>query len=243
MQPNRAPAAAEQDLDPVERELADFSYIVSHDLATSFRHVAAFSRLLMVELSDDLTRPQAFYVEHIRNATDRCQAQMEQLLAFSRVQQKTLALARCDATRVMETALLQLSAEAADAEVTIAPLGEVEADADLLLIAFKHLLSNALKFRREGPGHNVQVRPAPGDAAWRIRIRDNGVGLPARFHEKAFRMFYQLHPESALPGVGAGLSICRRVARRHDGDVRFLEQDAGACVEFSLTQSPQPPRE
>jgi signal transduction histidine kinase len=240
MQLSLAPAPPTQNRpDPIEQELADFSYIVSHDLATSFRHVAAFSRLLLVELGEDLTRTQTFYVDHIRNATEKCQAQMEQLLVFSRAQQKELARTRCEATRVMETALLQLSAEAQDAEVSIAPLGQIDADADLLLIAFKHLLSNALRFRRAGAPARVHISSASAPGTWAVRIRDNGIGLPAAFHEKAFRMFFQLHPDEASPSVGAGLTICRRIARRHGGDVRFIEQpDAGACVELKLPLAP-----
>jgi signal transduction histidine kinase len=236
MQADLARAHEPEGHDLLEQELADFSYIVSHDLSTSFRHVSTFARLLLADLGETLTRSQAFYAEQIRAAADRCQAQMEQLLIYSRVQQKELTRRPIDATRVMETALLQLSAETkeARADVAIEPLGEVSADPDLLLIAFKHLLSNALKFRRPGAPARVSVRAAPFAGAWGMQIRDNGVGLAAPYREKAFRMFFQLHPDGPHPGVGAGLAITRRIARRHGGDVQFVDSESGACVQMLL---------
>jgi signal transduction histidine kinase len=51
-------------------------------------------------------------------------------------------------------------------------------------------------------------------------------------------MFRRLNGEDEFPGVGAGLAICRRIARRHGGDVRFIECEGGACAELSLPRSP-----
>jgi signal transduction histidine kinase len=48
-------------------------------------------------------------------------------------------------------------------------------------------------------------------------------------------MFQRLNGESAYPGVGAGLAISRRIARRHGGDVAFLDCELpGACGELWL---------
>jgi signal transduction histidine kinase len=100
-----------------EEELREFSYIVSHDLAASFRHLAGFSRLLLGELGDELTGRQREHADQIRAASDKCLLMMEQLLVFSRVQQKPFEPARQDATPTMQLVMLQLAMEvrAADA--------------------------------------------------------------------------------------------------------------------------------
>src|SRR5580700_7884164 len=109
----------------VEQELHDFSYIVSHDLAASFRHASEFSRLLLGDLDHDLTARQHAYAEHIQRANANCQAMIEQLLVYSRAQQKPLKLALEGATPTMQFALLKLvsAMEASCAEVSIEPLG------------------------------------------------------------------------------------------------------------------------
>jgi light-regulated signal transduction histidine kinase (bacteriophytochrome) len=219
-----------------EQELQAFSYIVSHDLSASFRHVAEFSRLLLGEIGDGLTSSQRSHADRIGAATDKCQAMMEQLLAFSRVQQKTMLFARQDPTSILRTVMLQLSAEiqTAQAEISIAPLGEAHADMDMLAQAFACLLDNAIKFRRPGARPRITVEAARDEAFWRLRVTDNGLGVEPAFREKAFRMFHRLNGEDAYPGVGAGLTISRRIARRHGGEVRFVDCDEGACVELIL---------
>jgi light-regulated signal transduction histidine kinase (bacteriophytochrome) len=223
----------------LERELHDFSYIVSHDLAASLRHVSEFSRLLLGDLDNGLSERQQLYAQHIQRANANCQAMIEQLLVYSRAQQKPLSSRRQDAAATMQLALLKLAeaVEEAGADVQIEPLGDVQADHALLVQAFQHLLDNAIKFREAGVQPKVVVAPAHSDGVWRVRLRDNGIGVAPEQHEKAFRMFQRLNSEGAYAGVGAGLAISRRIARRHGGDVAFVEcEPPGALVELWLPQ-------
>jgi light-regulated signal transduction histidine kinase (bacteriophytochrome) len=222
--------------DPVEQEFSDFAYIVSHDLAASFRHVSEFSRLLVGDLGPDLSVRQQRYAQRIQATTDECQAMMEQLLVYSRILHKPLAPEAVDATHLMRLASMQHGAAVRQtkAEVVIEPLGEAYADPDLLLQAFSRLLDNALKFTRPGVAPRIVVSAIHTHERWTLRIGDNGAGLEPQYWEKAFRMFQRLHPRDAYPGVGAGLPICRRIAHRHGGDVCFVDQAEGACIEMAL---------
>ena len=221
-----------------ERELQEFSYIVSHDLAATSRHVAEFSRLLLSELGENLTGRQQAHADHIRAATDKNQLMIEQLLAFSRAQQKTLDRSAVDPMPILKMALLQLGLVDADwVELLIEPLGEVHADASLLASVIHHLLDNASKFRRPGHPLRVAIGPAHDEHVWRMRITDNGLGVEPAYRERAFGMFRRLNGEDAYPGVGAGLAICRRIARRHGGDVTFIDHAEGACVELALPRA------
>jgi light-regulated signal transduction histidine kinase (bacteriophytochrome) len=221
----------------IEQELHDFNDIVSHDLAAPFRHVSEFSRLLLGDLDCELTDRQHLYADHVSRANANCQAMIEQLLIFSRAQQKALKPTLEGATATMQFALLKLvqAVEAICAEVSIEPLGDIFADRILIGQAFQHLLDNAIKFHAAGVRPRVSVSPAHSDTTWRVHIRDNGIGADPDRREQVFRMFQRLNGESAYPGVGAGLAISRRIARRHGGDVAFLDcEPPGACVELRL---------
>jgi len=220
----------------VEEELREFSYIVSHDLAASFRHLAGFAHLLLGELGDELTSRQREHADQIRAASDKCLLMMEQLLVFSRVQQKPLEAVSQDAAPTMQLTMLQLAMEvrAADAQITVEPLGEVYADPDLLAIAFHHALDNAIKFSQPGIRPRIAIQNASDEAFWRVRIADNGLGIAPEHRDRVFGMFQHLNGEEAYLGVGAGLAICRRIARRHGGEASFIDRAEGACFELAL---------
>jgi signal transduction histidine kinase len=216
-----------QRIEAAEQELQMFCYLVSHDLAASFRHVTEFSRLLAAD--------EDGYAQHVLNASVKCQQMLEQLLIFSRLQQKMLTEVDLDASALLQLPILQLTSQvrAAGGDVVAEPLGEVQADVDLLLVAVTHLLDNALKFGRPGVAPSISIRAAHDAWFWRMRVIDNGEGIEPAYREKAFQMFQRLHGD-AHPGVGAGLAICRRIARRHGGEVKFLDTEQGCCVELSL---------
>jgi light-regulated signal transduction histidine kinase (bacteriophytochrome) len=239
--PHSAPRDGPTDarLAAVEQELQGFSYIVSHDLAASFRHVAEFSRLLGDDPDAGLSDRQHGHLAQIRAATDKCQLMMEQLLAFSRVQRSVLGRGRQDGTPTVRLAMLQLSAEIqeAGAEVSIAPLGEVYADMELLGLAAHHMLDNAIKFRRPNVPPRIAVEAVRDEVFWRLRVTDNGIGVDPAYRGKAFRMFHRLNAEGAYPGAGAGLAIIRRIARRHGGEAAFIDCAEGACIELALPRA------
>jgi light-regulated signal transduction histidine kinase (bacteriophytochrome) len=219
-----------------ELELQTFSYLVSHDVAASLRQVVEFSRLLVGEAGDRVADEQSPYLAPVRAAAAKSQLMMEQLLTFSRVQQRVMNRIQQAASPALKAPLLQLAIHLGEAggESCIAPLGEVYADTELLTHAVGQLLDNAFKFRRPDVSPRISVEVVNDAAFWRLRITDNGIGIAPAYREKAFQMFRQLNAEGAYPGVGAGLAICRRIARRHGGEAAFVDCDEGTCVELAL---------
>jgi len=233
--------APDERADIIERELTEFSYIVSHDLAAPCRHLSHFSQLLLRDMGPKLTDSQRTYGSQIQAAGDRCQAMLEQLLQFSRVQTCQMNWATHDAASLARTALLQLSREVheAHAEVSIAALGTVGGDGNLLTVMFKELILNGVRFRDPGRPCRLRVFAEADCDRWVGCVADDGIGLATDYHEKAFRMFWRLSADANGHGVGAGLAICRRIVRRHGGEVQFRPSwTNGTCVEIVLPATP-----
>jgi len=220
----------------LEQELNDFTYIVSHDLAASFRHITGFSDLLARNFSDVSSQDQGVYVGLIRDAAQKCECMLDKLHAYSRVLNAPMNLEDCDVTRVLDVVRLRLSASIKEcgAQFDIGQLDWVRADSELLTDALAHILDNAIKFRRTGVAPRIAIGQVPDQAEWKMRIRDNGIGVTEGEQERHFTMFHRGHAEGAYPGTGAGLTIARRILRRHEGDARFVECHDGACVEIVL---------
>jgi signal transduction histidine kinase len=223
-------------LHALEQELSEFAYIVSHDLSASFRHIRCFSELLKQDAGAAFTPEQAAWCAQIQTAAEKCTGMLEQLLVFSRLLRQPLTLADCDLAAMLDTVRLQLGSEirGSGAQILGGASGQVRVDKVLFLQALRPLLDNAIKFRREGMAPVVMVEFAQDDTETRIRLIDNGIGLPDVDPERLFKMFYRGHPEGAYAGCGAGLTIARRLVRRHGGDVRFVPVQDGACAQIVL---------
>jgi signal transduction histidine kinase len=230
---------AEARIHDLERELGDFAYIVSHDLAASFRHVRGFSELLKQDAGAGLTPEQWSYCAQINGAAEKCAAMLEQLLIYSRANRKPMDVVECSVPALLDTVRLQLGEQVrlSGAQIVTGPLGSVAADPELLVQALKCVIDNAIKFHREGVAPRVLVEQEEDGRQSRITITDNGIGAHAVAHERLFGMFYRAHPEAGYPGCGAGLAIARRILRRHGGEVQFRDWPDGARVEICLPRN------
>lgn len=84
----------------------------------------------------------------------------------------------------------------------------------------QNLISNALKFHKEGeaPVVNVYGELLEGRRAC-VVVEDNGIGLDEKYVEQIFGPFQRLHGHDSYEGTGMGLAICRRVVERHGGEI------------------------
>jgi len=115
----------------------------------------------------------------------------------------------------------------------------VRFDAMLIERVLGNLVENAAKYTPPGSGITVSAR-AQG-AFLEVQVLDNGPGLPLGTEETVFEKFVRGNPESALPGVGLGLSICKAIVEAHKGSIKATASaGGGACFTFLLPLGTQP---
>jgi two-component system sensor histidine kinase KdpD len=118
--------------------------------------------------------------------------------------------------------------------VSIAPDAPlVQFDAVLIERVLCNLLENAAKHTPQGT--MIRVFAAPHDGQLEVAVSDNGPGLPPGMGERIFEKFTRGQDESAVPGVGLGLAICRAIVEAHGGTIRAeASEDGGARFAFTL---------
>jgi two-component system sensor histidine kinase KdpD len=109
-----------------------------------------------------------------------------------------------------------------------ATLPLVRFDATLLERVLCNLLENAGKYTP--PDATVTVSAARRGAFLEMAVTDNGPGLPPGQEEAVFEKFMRGERESAKPGVGLGLAICRAIVGAHGGAIHAAGQPGGGAA-------------
>ena len=99
---------------------------------------------------------------------------------------------------------------------------------------FENLISNALKYCREGvfPVINISFRKQNG--TYEFKFKDNGIGIDEKFYEKIFVIFQRLHNNQDYEGTGIGLAHCRKIVELHNGQI-WVESIPNKGSEFYFT--------
>jgi signal transduction histidine kinase len=242
-QANRALARNNTELERQARELArsnteldQFAQVASHDLQEPLRKVRTFTERITETEAGNLSERGSDYLRRANSAAERMQTLIEDLLRFSRVSTQGREFAPVDLGAVTEDVLDDLSelVQGTGARVEVGPLPTINGDATQLRQLIQNLLSNALKFRREGVEPYVRVAAGVESGWLTLTVADNGIGFEEQYRIRIFRVFERLHGRGAYPGTGIGLALCRKIAERHGGTV-VAEGVLGEGATFTVT--------
>jgi len=109
----------------------------------------------------------------------------------------------------------------------------LEFDASLIERVLSNLLENAAKYTPPASAISIGAARSGHDAV-EIRVEDDGPGLPLGKEEDIFKKFERGQRESATPGVGLGLAICRAIVEAHGGKIK-AENRPGGGARFVFT--------
>ncbi|MBV8880671.1 MAG: response regulator [Planctomycetaceae bacterium] len=207
----------EEELRATNRELEAFSYSVSHDLRGPLRSISSYGELLIEEFEGkEMPGDTRQYAARVCDNARRMHALIEDLLTFSRMAREKVDCGAQDPALALGEALSQVAL--GDAElIREASYPTVMANRTLLTQVFVNLLSNALKFVASGVRPKVRIRAENNGERSRMWVEDNGIGIAPEHHERIFRVFERLNPQSGPPGTGIGLAIVQRAVERMGG--------------------------
>ena len=202
---------------------------ISHDLRTPL------AALIGLTESMDLTQPPPTGVQRelassMREEARRMNSLVNNLLDMARLQSGAVKLRRewQPLEEVVGSALQSLRSLTAGRRIEVQlpddfPL--LEFDAVLIERVLCNLIENALKYTPAGSPITLGARVEASVAS--IWVDDQGEGLPAGREEEIFEKFERGKKESATPGVGLGLAICRAIVQAHGGTIRAENRPQG----------------
>jgi nitrogen-specific signal transduction histidine kinase len=218
----------------------EFLMTLSHELRTPMTSILGWSRLLASGvLGPDEQRTAIQAIE--QSATAQATL-IDEVLDVSRLIAGKLRL------KMQAVDISQVAAEAVVALKPVADLKQVSlvteiadgleliaADRDRLRQIIWNLVSNAVKFSREGQKVTIAVRQIQSDLE--IAVRDQGEGIAPEFVPFVFEPFMQADSSATRRhgGLGLGLTIVRNLVELHGGTARAESAGRGRGATFRIT--------
>jgi signal transduction histidine kinase len=224
---------------------ARFASAVTHELRTPLTTFRMYSEMLADDVVTDPTARHE-YLQTLRSESDRLARVVENVLAWSRLEEGRFASRRerhgvaSLLSRVAPTLERRLAESAMTLELVVdQDVGEavVATDEDAVLQILFNLVDNAAKYARGATDPRVTLRARLDGATVRIAVHDRGPGVPSEHRARIFTPFDRgAVPTSSneIPGVGLGLALARGLARDLDGDLTLDASSSGACFVLSL---------
>ncbi len=218
-----------EELEFSNHELQQFAWVVSHDLKEPLRKIETFIKIIAERYLPDNDMAKDYVRRTIKSA-ERMSNLISDLIDYSRLSSDVLPV-KNDLNAVLGEVLSDLDyrVEEMNATVTVGELPAITGVSSQLRQLFQNLLSNSLKFVRDGvdPVITIQAETiaaksfdsevsASGKFA-RITVSDNGIGFNEIYLEKIFKIFQSLNDRNAYEGTGIGLAIANKIIEKHNG--------------------------
>jgi len=199
-----------------------FTSDASHELRTPVTVILAECE--MAERAPEDTEAVRESVAEIHRQARKMSELIGKLLSYTRLEQGTRRIDRerldlgeltediCEEQRMMASRGIAIEC-AAEADVI------VDGDAALLISLVQNLVTNAVKYGKDG-GH-VLVRVYRDGKEACVSVRDDGIGIAAEDLDRIWNRFYQADRSRSdeSRGVGLGLSLAQQIARLHGGRI------------------------
>jgi PAS domain S-box-containing protein len=219
------------------KELERFAYVVSHDLREPLRSIKAFSEIMKKKYLPQLDDEAVTYFNFIVQSASRMNDLIEGILSYTKIEKNEERFAQTDVNHLLYLVMNDLNViiNERKALIEFSKLPEIYCDPVQMRQLFQNLISNAIKFTSPDTYPVISVSHRTLRNKIEFAVKDNGIGIPAEFHEKVFGMFKQLNSRQKFEGQGIGLALCKRIIERHSGEI-WIESNGinGTTIYFTI---------
>ena len=217
-------------------ELERFTYTVSHDLKSPLITISGFLGYLEEDTSSGNTEQLKKDMQRIHDAVQKMERLLNELLELSRIGRMVNSPETIPFNELLDEAMDVVHGQLKERGVTVRThpnLPAVYGDKPRLVEVLQNLLENAAKYMGDQPSPKIEIGQHGEENGKPIFfVKDNGIGIAPKYHEKVFGLFEKLDPNTA--GTGVGLALVKRIVEVHGCRI-WVESEAGKGAIFYFT--------
>jgi two-component system, sensor histidine kinase and response regulator len=217
-----------------------FISVLGHELKAPLAAIEGFLQILKDGSagSDPAVRQQI--LDRALSRSGGMRRLIAELLDLTRIEsgQKRRQFTDVDVRDIAQAALDMVAAAASERRIALALHSPAQvpavADRGELEILFNNLVSNAVKYNRDGGRVDVTIEPS--DGGLRLEVADTGIGLTPDEASRLFQEFVRIKNDKTrtIPGTGLGLSIVKKLAQLYGGDAT-VQSEPNVGSRFAVT--------
>lgn len=205
----------------------EFTANVSHELKTPLTSISGYAEMLEngMAKNEDI----ADFASKIHNEAGRLIALIGDIIKLSELDMpySNKDLKTIDLFLLVENTVALLSFNAEKANIKISAKGSscfINGNRDMLEELIYNLCDNAIRYNDEGG--EVIVSVFKSDNCTVLRVKDTGIGIPSKHHERIFERFYRVDKSRSKEtgGTGLGLAIVKHIAIQHNAKIKVFSQ-------------------
>jgi len=221
------------ELEKSNQELDNFVYRVSHDIRAPLASVMGLVELLGIETD---TKAMQNYLDLVNKSLHKLDKFVQDILDYSRNSRMDINPEPIDFPELLQSSFDELQymekARKIDLQITSRLNGTFYSDTKRLLIIFRNLISNAIKYQNPHEQNAyLRINIAPQEHGVTLLFKDNGIGIARDKVDKVFNMFFKASDRSI--GSGIGLYIVRETIEKLGGHIQ-LTSTLGEGTQFSI---------
>jgi signal transduction histidine kinase len=223
---------ANLELQKRNEEMEQFVFTIAHDLKSPLVTVQGFAGYVEHDVDEGRTDRLKEFAHEMIVASRRMASMIDELLDLSRVGRVTNPSSLVSMNEIVDEILHDHAERIAAMNVRVEVqklLPVVLVDRERIVQVFDNLVVNALNYGCTGTEPKIQIGYRDNEREHLFFVRDNGVGIQPKYHEKIFQLFQRL--DLATPGTGVGLAIARRITEHHGGRL-WVESESGQGATF-----------
>ncbi|MEZ7500209.1 PAS domain S-box protein [Flavobacterium sp. Arc3] len=212
------------------KELEDYAQIVSHDLKSPLRSIHSLISWIKEDNDKAFSAQTLKYFSMMENKVEKMDRLIEGILTYSKIDKENIAVEKVN-TQLIIQSIIEIIHIPKHITVTIKnTLPIINADRYRIQQLFQNIIGNAVNYIEREVGL-VEISSEEFDTYYVFAVKDNGVGIAEKNHDKIFNTFQSY--TTSEHSTGLGLSIVKKVIETYKGKI-WIESEEGVGTTFFI---------